>query len=43
MIIKDWILNSEASHHFCVDLSQFLNSSIEYIKENIRITNSDTI
>src|SRR5436853_2817455 len=32
VITKDWILDSGASHHFCADLSQFLDGSVEYIK-----------
>ena len=43
MITKDWILDSGASHYFCADLSQFLDGFVEYIKENIRIANGDTI
>ena len=43
VIIRDWILDSEASHHFCVNISQFIDSSLIYIKEDIKIINDDNV
>ena len=43
VIIRDWILDSGASHHFCADISQFVDGSLKYIKEDIRIANGDSV
>ena len=43
VIIRDWILDSEASHHFCADISQFVDGSLIYIKEDIKITNNNSV